>query len=109
MGYGIRLFSTTAYNAKHKLSKMGATSLTIGQQAIINGYLAGVEPSVVYDAEPCLRLDTETIAGELDGMAIFDYNALADHLAFIGYHTAFVHRDCIYGWILKRKDNTNPD
>lgn len=83
--------------------------LSIGQQAIVNGYLANFEPAEAYDPETCLLYDTDIIASEMDGMADFDHNALADHLATLGYRVAFIHRDCVSGWILKKKNNNDQE
>ena len=88
---------------------MNENVLSIGQMAIVNGYLANYGPSEAYDPETCVLYDTDIIASEMDGMADFDHNALADHLALLGYRTAFIYRDCISGWILKKKFNNETD
>lgn len=83
--------------------------LTIGQIEVINGYLAEYEPAEVYDPETCYLYDTDTIIMEVTNMADFDPNELSDYLATIGYRTAFIHKDAVYGWILKKKNNIKDD
>lgn len=82
--------------------------LTVGQKAVIDGYLQNYEPTETYDEATCTLMDTSTIINELSPMCDFDQNALTDYLASIGYRFNIISdQDSllvgIFGWILKKK------
>ncbi len=80
------------------------TSLSIGQRAVVDAYLADCVPAKEFNAETDYLYDTATMIMEMDSMADLDANALADYLAEKGYIAHYVHEDCMYGWVLRCKD-----
>ncbi len=87
--------------------------LTPGQKAVIDGYLLQYEPTETYDEETCTLFDTATIINELSSMCEFEQNHLADYLASLGYRFYIITDEDsllvgIFGWILKKKQPSNP-
>ena len=79
--------------------------LTAGQKAVVDAYLANYEPAEAYDYEAHVLIDTQTMILHMGPMCNFDENMLCDYLASLGYRTAFIHKDCICGWVLRKKYN----
>ncbi len=82
--------------------------LTVGQKAVIDGYLQRYEPTETYDEETCTIFETTAIIDDLSQMCDFDRNSLADYLASLGYRFHLVtDKDSLFygisGWILKKK------
>lgn len=75
--------------------------LTVGQTAVINGWLADYSPAESFDPETCVLSDTISIVNELGNMCNFDLNALSDYLASLGYRYHNISTDGIGGWILR--------
>ena len=78
--------------------------LTAGQKAVVDAYLADYASADTYDPELDTLVDTQTMIMEMGSMCNFDENMLCDYLASLGYRTAFIHKDCICGWILRNLD-----
>jgi len=79
------------------------STLSIGQKAIIDGYLMPFEPSETYEPESCTIMDTESIILELNHMCDFDSVFLADYLASLGFKVYADLDDSTIGWLLKEK------
>jgi len=78
-------------------------TLSIGQKAIIDGYLNPFEPAAIYEPNTCVIMDTQSIINELNEMCDFDSVFLADYLATLGYTVYASLEDSTIGWILKEK------
>lgn len=75
--------------------------LTVGQTAVINGWLADYSPAESFDPETCVLFDTISIIKELGNMCDFDLNALSDYLASLSYRYHYVSKDGVGGWIFR--------
>lgn len=80
-----------------------STNLSIGQKAIIDGFLSPFEPSEIYEPHSCTIMDTQSIILELNHMCDFDSVFLADYLASLGFTVHAEIGSSIIGWILKEK------
>lgn len=78
-------------------------NLSIGQKAIIDGYLMPFEPTDVYVPGSCTIMDTQSIILELNAMCDFDSVSLSDYLASLGFKVYASIGDSTVGWILKEK------
>ena len=78
------------------------TTLTAGQKAVVDAYLAMYEPSPTFDHDRDTLVDTQTLILEMDSMCSLDENALCDYLVSLGYCARYVHDDAISGWILRK-------
>lgn len=75
--------------------------LTIGQTAIVDGWLRNYEPAETYDAKTCDLVDTDSIIYQLQSMSLFEANALADYIASLGYIFYCDPDDALQGWVMK--------
>ena len=75
--------------------------LTIGQKAIVDGYLENYEPAETYDHDMHVLIDTQTMIFQMNTMGFFDENMLSDYLAEKGYRAHFEPDDALSGWIMK--------
>ena len=78
-------------------------TLTLGQRAVIESYLASYAPVAVeeYNSEKHILIDTHTMVHEMSTMCRVPRNLLADYLAQRGYAAHFEKSDAISGWILE--------
>lgn len=98
--YGSR-FYYTASNAKCNTNMEELRTLTAGQKAVVDAYLAQYEPADAFDFDSTVLIDTQTMINDMNTMCFFDENMLCDYLAEEGYRAHYESDDALSGWILK--------
>lgn len=78
--------------------------MNAGQIAVLEAWLSQYEPAEEFDTRKVHVLTTQNIIAEIDDMADFDANEVAEYLANAGFKVKCDNVECRHGWILKPKN-----
>lgn len=83
---------------------MEERTLTAGQKAVVDAYLAQYEPADAFDFDSTVLIDTQTMILDMGTMCNLDENMLYDYLVGLGFKAHYEKDDALSGWILKETE-----